>query len=81
MPEFKGKVVKGKPATIAGQPVISIIDSGDRSVLYIAATGRPYPLRMTQAGGKYRINLGDYDAPATITRPPNALDFKTAVGG
>jgi hypothetical protein len=76
----KGKVVKGKPAVIAGQPVITLIDSGDRSVLYVAATGEPYPLRMAQAGGKRHVDLAGYNVPVTIARPASALDFRTAVG-
>jgi hypothetical protein len=77
----KGRVVKGKSATIAGQPVFSLIDSGDRSVLYVAATGKPYPLRMTDAGGKHHVDFADYDAPVTIAAPPNALDYRAVAGG
>ncbi len=65
------KIVKGKPATVAGRPVITLIDTRDRSVLYVSATGKPYPLRIAEAGGKQRVNLGGYNAPVTITKPTN----------
>jgi hypothetical protein len=50
-------------------------------VLHAATTGTPYPLRMTDAGGKHHVDFADYDAPVTITAPPNPLDYRTAVGG
>lgn len=77
----EGRVVKGKPARVAGQPVISLIDSSDRSVLYIAATGKPYPLRMAEAGGRHHVDFTGYDAPVTITRPSNVVDLTEVMGG
>ena len=69
----KGKVVKLKPAMLGGQKVIRLMDSGDRSVMFIAATGKPYPLRMAEAGGKNVVNYTQYGAPVALTPPPNAI--------
>ncbi|MBO2453998.1 hypothetical protein J4573_43400 [Actinomadura barringtoniae] len=69
----KGKVVKLKPAMLGGQKVIRLMDGGDHSVMYIAATGKPYPLRMAESGGKNVVNYAQYGAPVTLTPPPNAV--------
>lgn len=80
-PKPTGKIVKDRPGTLAGQPVIKLIDRSDRSVLYIAATGKPYPLRIAEAKGGRHIDFTGYDAPVTIAPPPKPLSFSALGGG
>ncbi|MFG2002938.1 hypothetical protein ACGFNU_27640 [Spirillospora sp. NPDC048911] len=68
-----GKVVKLQPTTLAGQRVIRLMDMGDRSVLFVAATGKPYPLRIAEKGGKQFVDFDRYDVPVAITRPLNVV--------
>ncbi|HEX6472741.1 MAG TPA: hypothetical protein VF069_26865 [Streptosporangiaceae bacterium] len=67
------RAVKGKPTKIGGRRVIPLIATDDRSVLYIAATGTPYPVRIAEAGGKRHVDLGGYNAPVTIKKPAHAV--------
>lgn len=54
------------PATVNGQPAWKL-RSNRGSVAYVAATGRPYPLRLTQDGN--RIDFTQWNR-ATVPPPP-----------
>jgi hypothetical protein len=69
----ESRAVKGKTTKIGGRRVISLISADDRSVLYVAATGTPYPLRIAEAGGKRHVDLSGYNAPVTIKKPAHAV--------
>ncbi|GAA2586199.1 hypothetical protein SMC26_26785 [Actinomadura fulvescens] len=68
-----GRVVKLAPATLRGQRVIRLMDMSDRSVLFVAATGKPYPLRVQERGGRQFLDFDRFDVPVTITRPMNVV--------
>lgn len=58
-------------AVVRGQQAVRIGDPKDGAV-YIATTGKPYPLRLesSQGADKGTIDLAEYDRPVTIPRPP-----------
>jgi hypothetical protein len=68
-----GTLEKGGTAAVHGKRAVVIVDKGDRpgstpSKLYVAATGEPYPLRLTatgkqRPGGQKDPECGD-DTPA-----------------
>jgi hypothetical protein len=72
----EGKITKGRTAVINGTPAIGL-DDGD-SLLYIATTGTPYPLKIVP---KKPVKPGeqlaflDYDAPVNATPPAHPLDL------
>lgn len=64
-----GRPTKGKPTKIGGRPAIAVRSSG--SVLYVATTGDPYPLRFGPATNRRdAINFTEYGEPFTVTAPP-----------
>jgi hypothetical protein len=78
-----GKLVNEGAKTYNGQKVVVIRDTSDNSKLYVAATGKPYPVAI--AGGKKNasgtITFGDWNAGVSLAPPKNALDISQFGGG
>jgi hypothetical protein len=71
----------GAVTMINGRPAIPV-RSGD-SILYVATTGQPFPLRAmpaTHAAGAGVVDFIAYNAPVTIGPPPNAVDLNQLRG-
>lgn len=70
-----GPFSKKGTSTVNGIPVVALADSG--SVLYVATTGRPRPVRMapTSGDGTEHLDFSEYDAPLNVTAPPDAFDI------
>lgn len=70
-----GKLVNDGKSTYKGQQVVMIRDKSDNSKLYVAATGRPYPVAIV--GGKKSqsgaITFGDWNKQVSLTAPKHAL--------
>ncbi len=47
-----GTLVKGKTTTVNGQPAIAITDGAKDGTLYVATTGKPYPLQIAKGGSE-----------------------------
>jgi hypothetical protein len=77
-----GKPRRAGPVTmINGRPAIPV-RSGD-SIVYVATTGAPFPLRAmpaTHAAGQGVVDFIAYNAPVTIGPPPNAVDLSQLRG-
>jgi hypothetical protein len=78
-----GKLVNKGATTYQGRKVVEIRDTSDNSKLYVAATGKPYPVAI--AGGKKSasgtVTFGDWNANVSLSPPSNALDIsKLGVG-
>jgi hypothetical protein len=69
-----GTLTVGKETTIDGQPAIGLVDSSQGGTLYIATTGKPYPLAVRKAGSG-SINFDEWDKPVTLKAPSNSVDF------
>jgi hypothetical protein len=77
-----GKLVNDGKTTYKGQPVVAIRDTSDGSKLFVAATGKPYPVAIT-GGGKGRsgtIAFGRWNEPVSLTAPKGAIDI-SQLGG
>lgn len=71
-----GALSLGGTRTIAGTPATGIVDSSQGGgTLWIASTGTPYPLRVTQTGGPGYIGFGSWNAPVKLTAPQNPVDL------
>ena len=62
----------GPRGVVRGIPVVSFIDTSDRTTVYVAAQGTPYPLRIVGpthgAGGTFDID--SWNVPFSAPRPP-----------
>jgi hypothetical protein len=62
--------------TIRGIPVIGLRDQGG-GILYIAATGKPYPVEIDGASGQHaKVEFSEWNQPVTLHPPANAISVK-----
>jgi hypothetical protein len=77
-----GKLANKGTTTYNGQKVVEIRDTSDNSRLYVAATGKPYPVAIV--GGKKNesgtITFGDWSSGVSLSAPEDALDI-SQLGG
>jgi hypothetical protein len=79
----EGTVSKGETKTFDGVPAIGLIDSKDKSVLYVATRGEPLPLAIESPDNKGVTTFTEYNQPVDIKAPPAAevFDLKGLLGG
>lgn len=71
-----GSVSKGSPTTIEGQKAIALEDTSKGGTLYVAASGKPYPLEIAKAGKESgKVILDRWDQPVTLKAPAGAIDI------
>jgi hypothetical protein len=72
-----GKLVNDGTKTYQGQQVVVIRDTSDNSKLYVAATGKPYPVALSGGNEKRsgRITFDDWNEPVSLKAPENAIDI------
>jgi hypothetical protein len=64
-------------STINGQAVVGVKDTTQNGILYVAATGQPYPVEITKSGAAGgTITFDEWNKPVTLTAPPNAVDIE-----
>lgn len=74
--EPDGTITKGEKKTVAGTPAIALVSHGaDGGKLYIATTGKPYPLQIvpTNATDSGQITFTEYGKRVTVSPPPADL--------
>ncbi len=71
-----GSLAKGPTSTVAGQKVVAVIDTTKGGTLYVATTGPPYPVEVSEKGSNGgRIVFDRYNQSASLTAPANAIDI------
>ncbi len=71
-----GKLAKGKTTTIHGQQAVAVTDTTNGGTLYVATTGKAYPLEISKTGGQGgQITFDHFNQPVTLTPPANAIDI------
>ena len=72
-----GKLVNDGKKTYHGQQVVVIRDTSDGSKLYVAASGKPYPVALTGGNGEQsgQVSFGDWNKPVSLTAPKGAIDI------
>jgi hypothetical protein len=77
----KGSLSKGALTTVLGQQVVPITDHSDGGVLYVAATGPPYPVELVGSSKKHDVVvINDIGKPVSLTAPPGAIDISKLTG-
>ena len=70
-----GSLTNSGTTTVKGQKVVGITDKTEGGTLYIAATGKPYPVEIAKNGaGSGGITFDRWDEPVTLSAPANAID-------
>jgi hypothetical protein len=72
-----GRLANDGKTTYKGQDVVAIRDTSDGSKLYVAATGKPYPVAIV--GGKGNdsgtITFADWNKSVSLSAPSDAIDI------
>jgi hypothetical protein len=76
-----GTLSKGSTTTVNGQKVIAVTDSTKSSKLYVATTGKPYPIEIAKTGsGSQHVDFDNYNAPVSLTPPAKSIDISQLQG-
>jgi hypothetical protein len=71
-----GPLTKGPATTIEGHKAVTLKDTAKGGTLYVAATGKPYPLQLTKSGSESgKVVFNRWDQPVTVTPPAGAIDI------
>lgn len=71
-----GALEKGEETTVGDAPAIGVTDKSDGGILYVATTGKAYPLQVT--GGPDNpgtIVFESWDEPYELTAPESPIDI------
>lgn len=61
---------------VDGQSVVGVRDTTKDATLYVATTGKPYPVEILRTGSQAgRITLNRFNEPVSLTPPSNAIDI------
>jgi hypothetical protein len=80
----EGTLSKGTAKTVNGVPAIGLVDSKDKSILYVATEGEPYPVRKEGGDGTTQaIDFTEFNATVDLKAPAAAdvFDLKSVMGG
>jgi hypothetical protein len=71
-----GTLAKGATTTVNGQKVVAIKDTAKGGTLYVATTGKPYPVEVLKTGSQGGHVLFDHvNDSVSLTAPANAIDI------
>jgi hypothetical protein len=71
----RGPLTSGGATTVHGQKAVAIDDLSQDEIVYIAATGKPYPLEVVKDGGRGGAVVFDrWNEPVKLVAPADALD-------
>jgi hypothetical protein len=77
-----GTLIKAGTSTVGGQAVVGVTDASRTGTLYIATTGPPYPVEVTESGaGGGKIVFGGWNEPVSLAAPANAVDITQLQSG
>jgi hypothetical protein len=71
-----GTLAKGSKATINGQSAVALDDTTKGGMLYVATSGKPYPLEIAKGGTEGgKVVFDGWNKPVTLSTPKDAIDI------
>lgn len=71
-----GALAKGATTVVNGQNAIAITDTSKNGMLYVATTGKPYPIELSKGGSESgKITFDRWNQAVSIAAPPNSVDL------
>jgi hypothetical protein len=71
-----GTLAKGATTTVNGQQAVAVNDTGKGGVLYVATTGKPYPIEISKGGSESgKITFDRWNQAVAIAAPANSVDL------
>lgn len=72
----QGALTKGPTSIVAGTPVIELRDPARNGSLFVATTGKPYPIQIVKQGSETgHITFTDWNRPVPLSAPAGAIDL------
>jgi hypothetical protein len=72
---YNGPLAKGQTSTVNGQQVVAVRDTTKGGTLFVATTGKPYPVELRKVGSDAgQVTFDEYNQPVSLTAPSNAID-------
>jgi len=69
-----GTLVKRGTSTVDGQSAVAVHDTTKNATLYVATTGKPYPIEILESGAQTgRLTLNHFNEAIALTAPPDAI--------
>jgi hypothetical protein len=72
----KDTLAKGATSTVDGQKVVAVRDVSKGGTLYVATTGKAYPIEIAKSGSDSgRITFDDFNAGVSLTPPSSSISL------
>jgi hypothetical protein len=70
-----GALAKGAQTSVNGQKAIALRDTSNGGTLYVATTGKPYPLEIRKSGAEGgKVEFTRWNEPVSLGPPRDAID-------
>jgi hypothetical protein len=77
-----GALARAPGKRLAGQTTVGVRDLSDGGVLYVASSGKPFPVQLEKDGaGGGRIVFDRWNQPVTLSAPTDAVNINQLLGG
>jgi hypothetical protein len=71
-----GSLTKGAATSVNSQKAITVTDTSKGGVLYVATTGKPFPVQISKSGASGgRITFDRWNQAVSLSPPPNAINI------
>jgi hypothetical protein len=71
-----GTLAKGATTVVNGQQAIALTDATKSGTLYVATSGKPYPVQIVKGGSENgKVDFDNWNKPVTITAPSSSVDL------
>lgn len=72
-----GALKKGGTSIVNGQKALAVKDTTNGGKLYVATTGKPYPIEIVKTGSEGgRFTFGRWNEPVSLKAPKDAINVK-----
>ena len=71
-----GTLAKGSTSTVNGQKVLAVKDTTNGGTLYVATSGKPYPIQVIKSGSDGgQITFDHFNQAVALSPPANSIDI------
>ena len=71
-----GALAKGATTTVNGQKVVAVKDTTHGGTLYVATTGKPYPVEILKTGAQGgHVSFDRFNESVSLAAPANSIDI------
>jgi hypothetical protein len=83
-----GKLARGAKTTIRGAPAVTVLDTTEGGTLYVATTGKPFPLEFTNKGSSGpnaapagHLTIDRINQTVSLNAPTDSIDISQLPSG